>query len=66
MGTMPSSLKRLEISGDFTASFTALESLSTIAAGVPGGAKNITQLEDSMAGPPDSLMVGTSGALGKR
>lgn len=34
--------------------------------GVPAGAVNITQLADSIGGPPDSGSVGTLGAAGRR
>src|SRR5258706_10397781 len=51
-GSMPMSLKRFLISVSLTALCASCDSRSMIGRGVPAGARNMTQVEDSSGGPP--------------
>ena len=65
-GTTACSASRLRSASSFIALPASAASLSMMSCGVPAGARNITQDEDSIGGPPDSTMVGTSSAPGTR
>src|ERR1019366_8189195 len=61
-GSMPSESKRPLMSLAEIAFATSADMRLPMSRGVPAGARNKTQVEDSSAGPPASAMVGTSGA----
>src|SRR5258708_6721900 len=61
-GMMPIWLKRSFMSDSLIAFTVSALNRLTISRGVPAGAMNSTQVEDSSGGPPASVMVGTSGA----
>src|SRR5450755_503147 len=60
--SMPMVSKRALMSAEATALAVSAAIRLTISRGVPAGARNKTQVEPSISGPPASAMVGTSAA----
>src|ERR1700730_10591493 len=65
-GSMPMVSKRPLISAEVTALAVSAAIRLTMSFGVPAGARNKTQVEPSIGGPPASAMVGTSAAPATR
>ena len=63
---MPSASNLALMSGELSALAVSADMRRTMSLGAADCVKNNTQVEPSMAGPPDSLMVGSSGAPGTR
>src|SRR5712691_1299645 len=62
IGSMPIWPKRSLMPDSLVAFAVSAERRLTTSRGVPAGARNSTQVDDSIGGPPASVRVGTSGA----